>query len=545
MRLQPKRILHRLGFFEAVLAFGLFLSSAKAATLASNGSSADVQAKINAATDGDTVTIPVGTFTWTSSVRVTKAVYLKGLGTAGKILGRSATAVAVGTGTKTFTVDAGLDITAGQTLRIWKTGGDINPSTAASLGTWPWVEGTVTSYTGTSLVMNITSTNGSGTVRPWHITTPATTTIVNNVGSPGNLIEVAGPFSRSAEISNIRFEHGTGTGEYIILNPTGYPTLVHDCFFTIHGAGGCIYSRTNQGVVWNTYFVDRNWTRAPLAFKHKFYNTNASWETASTMGTEDTTGTSNFYFEDCWFVGFLNATDFDDNSRAVIRRSFFDHSGIGTHGADTGDPAIGVRHYEVYDNVFYFDNIGTETIPLTWWFYLRGGTGVIYNNTLPAISSGQWGTPLMINMTIQNLGRQGSANGFGCWGYNNPGSQYPAPRQIGRGNSDGTASNTDPKGLTVMGNLEPLYVWGNTTTPLMGVTDYRYNDTGACPCSSQTDFLAKQDDAADYIVAGRDYYNNGTAKPGWSRPPSGHPAAYPHSLRGAPRFVEIQVAVVP
>lgn len=489
-----------------------------------NGSNADVQAKINLASESDIVEIPVGTFTWTSGVLINKGIHLRGTG-AGKILGRSVSQVTIGLGLKTFTVNAGLAITAGQTLRIWKTGGGIDPNSGSPLGTAPWVEGTVNSYSGTTLEMNITSSSGSGTLRPWHITTPATTTIVHNVGSAADLIAVSGTFSRSAEISGIRFEPGTGAGINLTLNPSGYPTMVHDCFFTIRGSGGSILARTNQGLVWNCYFVDRNWSRAPLAFQHKFYPMTTSWTTASTMGAADTTGAANFYFEDCWFVGFLNSTDFDDNSRTVMRKCHFDHSGVGTHGADTGDPAIGVRHYENYDNIFYFDVIGTETIPLVWWFYLRGGTGVIADNVMPNLSSSQWGSKLGVNMTIQNLGRVGSANGFGCWGFGIAGLQYPAPRQIGRGNPDGTAGNIDPKGIAPVGNLEPLYIWGNTGGFTVGTTDFGW-DGGVSSCGiSAADFASKVDPVSSYVVAGRDYYNNGTAKPGYAK------KTYPHPMR--------------
>ena len=47
----------------------------------SNGSASDVQAKINNATNGDTVTVPAGSFTWTTTVRISgKAITLQGAG---------------------------------------------------------------------------------------------------------------------------------------------------------------------------------------------------------------------------------------------------------------------------------------------------------------------------------------------------------------------------------------------------------------------------------------------------------------------------------
>ncbi len=58
----------------------LFVSStALGTTYNSNGSQADVQAKVNLCVDGDTVTLPSGTFTWTSSVTVPgKAITIQG-----------------------------------------------------------------------------------------------------------------------------------------------------------------------------------------------------------------------------------------------------------------------------------------------------------------------------------------------------------------------------------------------------------------------------------------------------------------------------------
>jgi hypothetical protein len=57
-----------------------FLSSVGATTYNSDGSQADVQAKINLAADGDTVTLPSGSFTWTTTVTNTKSLTISGAG---------------------------------------------------------------------------------------------------------------------------------------------------------------------------------------------------------------------------------------------------------------------------------------------------------------------------------------------------------------------------------------------------------------------------------------------------------------------------------
>lgn len=72
----------------------------------------------------------------------------------------SSSSVLIGTGSKTFTVAAGLGFVIGMTLRI------ANSSTN-------YMTGEVTSYSGTTLVMNITSVAGSGTLASWNISMAA------------------------------------------------------------------------------------------------------------------------------------------------------------------------------------------------------------------------------------------------------------------------------------------------------------------------------------------------------------------------------------
>jgi hypothetical protein len=70
-------------WIAAFTLWALISLPAQAATYASNGSVADVQAKINSAANGDTVTIPSGTFDWGSSngaVTTNKPVTLQGAG---------------------------------------------------------------------------------------------------------------------------------------------------------------------------------------------------------------------------------------------------------------------------------------------------------------------------------------------------------------------------------------------------------------------------------------------------------------------------------
>src|SRR5438046_2030231 len=66
-----------------VLLFILIMSGFSAARCSatvydSDGSEASVEARIRSAADGDIVTLPAGTFSWTSRLEITKGITLKG-----------------------------------------------------------------------------------------------------------------------------------------------------------------------------------------------------------------------------------------------------------------------------------------------------------------------------------------------------------------------------------------------------------------------------------------------------------------------------------
>jgi len=64
----------------------------------SDGSAANVQALHNAVLNGDTITLPVGSFTWPTPVTISKAIKLQGTGS-GRIIGWSRNSQTFGTGT--------------------------------------------------------------------------------------------------------------------------------------------------------------------------------------------------------------------------------------------------------------------------------------------------------------------------------------------------------------------------------------------------------------------------------------------------------------
>lgn len=91
--------------------------------------------------------------------------------------GTSTTSIAIGTGSKAFTTQSGLAYTNGARVRA---------SSAAD--TTNWMEGLAT-YSGTSLTVTVTKTNGSGTHADWNL---------NVVGEPG-----AGDLTSANNLSDV------------------------------------------------------------------------------------------------------------------------------------------------------------------------------------------------------------------------------------------------------------------------------------------------------------------------------------------------------
>jgi PKD repeat protein len=456
----------------------------------SNGSFPDTQAAVTLASDGYTIRIPAGSFTWSSGLIIAgKGITIQGEG-AGSLVGDSTTSLSVGTGTKVFTTQAGLDLQAGQTMRaIYTPNGGI------------YMEGKVVSYSGTRLELNITSKAGTGTFAFWVLSTVASTSIINGSGNAA-LFDITEAPGRSVELKGVCCLPGSSSGNFVNLHGItgGKPTLIHHCRFS---AGGlmlrCIQVEPNRGIIFNSSF-DAGFSSGGgggngnnnEGIGFKWEELTPSWSTPPTMGANDATGLNNFYVEDCYFAGmYLQCMDFDDNSRTVIRHCTFNNSGLVSHGQETS--AYGLRHFELYNNKFIFNDVGVDTYNVNEWLYLRGGTGCIFSNEMPAITSQQWSTKPSLNLTVQALRR---STGIGCI------TNYPAPRQVGQG-FDGTNAVTDP-----------LYIWNNTgsgnyNTP--AISDFQPDQCG----NGQL--------ATNYIQANRDYFI--APRPGYA------PYVYPHPLR--------------
>lgn len=532
--------------FTLTVFFALFLGAlagtcSEAQTInAASCNTSDVQNAINSAPEGGTVNIPAGTCTWTTGVTISgKGITLTGAGSS-RVVAISSNQLSIATGTQSLTVQGTNvssptpTITTGETLEIQELGTETN-----------FMEGTVSSFDPTSgaLTLNVTSTGGScgsnslSNCSRWILSTPATTTIVSADTSNTPLFNVSEDTSFHTNICCFTVTNSTGNANVFHLNYTsgGQAVLLHDCRISESsnngpppsGNGAMIMTNTNRGVIWNCSFDEYPYSVSSLSAIYMADAANVtgnSWTSPSNMGSLDSNGQGKLYVEsnDFHAIGFAVAPD--DNARVAVRYNMFNNSSaVGTHGADSSP--YGSRYFEFYNNVGVFNGYSNgTTFNINGWLYIRGGTAVIYNNTLPALVSQDYGTKTDVGLTVMNLQR--SAGPDPCWGAGTSnGADYHAPRQVGYGYVTGKGTANDPAdgvnnsstdSVTYVGDSEPIYIWGNSRTPM----NVYIGDFGGTECSNP-------DSSSNYIVQNRDYFNDTTAKPGWS------PYTYPHPLRNS------------
>jgi len=126
----------------------------------------------------------------------------------------STTSLLIAVASKTFTTQAGLDIYPGAFIRA------VSAADAAN-----YMEGDVTSYTGTTLIVNVTAIGGAGTLADWEISHGAPCLVTPNVNSFDFDLYVNG----DAYVRPIITVTGPFTGPLILTNNTnGYSWMYND-----------------------------------------------------------------------------------------------------------------------------------------------------------------------------------------------------------------------------------------------------------------------------------------------------------------------------
>jgi hypothetical protein len=335
-------------------------------------------------------------------------------------------------------------------------------------------------------------------------------TILDRVPDGTYMVEVTESTAGHIEVMNLTFDsrgmsHGSGWPTFhvsITGAAGGQAVLIHDNTHLFASGGGvnAYHSSVNRGVIYqNTITADM--PPAPMyrntfsAIRCKNPADQAGWESPSTMGTLDTTGEKNLYFEDNTIRMLHEGTDFDDACRIVFRHNTLDNTSVQSHGWDSSP--LGSRQVEVYGNTFLFGETDANGIQVNigQLIHMRGGgVWVIHNNIIPDANTGSnWGNPAEMNIQLYGLRSNICYNG-----------SYPMPRQHGLGHNGSSYIS------------EPIYIWGNMqpggglATPNPAVSDIG-------------DQCGNNRFTSEFVKLNRDYFLS--AKPGYT------PYPYPHPLR--------------
>jgi len=354
-------------------------------------------------------------------------------------------------------------------------------------------------------------------------------TIIERTYKGGDMLLLNASPNGNVEVSGIHFEDPYADSEVNwsfcldVVQLSGLPVLIHDCSFVGLSKNGYNYLVRfvgNGGVVWNCSFASKGDMLGGITFVNTS-TTSAPWNQPDSMGAGpdstglnlgDPTGTLDTYVENCLFQDMdVAGTNFDDNSRAVVRYCTLNNASLTSHGQETS--IWGTRHWEIYNDTFNYStggkSYGGEKYPLNMntWFLVRGGTGVITKNAMDDIPYNKFGSAL----TVFSITRKDS---IPCQ------TAYPAAHQTGQGWS---AVSTSSYGNPVVSKdgtgaiPDPIFVWGNTGTETQ---DPGY--VGIYPF--MPDECHNGQKIGTYLQEGRDYFVN-EARPGWT------PYTYPHPLR--------------
>jgi hypothetical protein len=367
----------------------------------------------------------------------------------------------------------------------------------------------------------------------------ATGVRINNYNSSGDMIRATSDAKGDINLYWLNIvqvaNNGGGVGFAISADrddASPYTVVIHDCNFNGSNVFNYAVQVVANGIVfWNDVFIgDGTNGIGGISFVCDKYDY-AGWNTPDTFGINDKTGLENSYVENCSFYDSpIACVNCDDNSRVVIRHCKISNATISGHGQETS--IYGAREWEIYDNTFIYSSSGqgpsgaTYPVNMNSWVFVRGGTGVVANNSMENIPFNKIG--IMLNVFSITRGMSDGAGGTFC-----P-LAYPAPRQTGWSWS-GTSNREwgigdDTNANRLVGNsspglfgadgigavLDPVYIWGNTGTETTG-PDYVGTQT------YEPNNCGHDNQIATYLKEGRDYYVN-VAKPDWS------PFTYPHPL---------------
>ena len=342
----------------------------------------------------------------------------------------------------------------------------------------------------TVIVDNVSKTSGA-----------ANTVLLSIKGALGKTFRLTGmTFRGMAQDAN---EYNKGT---IYIYGNAHKFRLDHLKFDKPGTAAVRYAGDLWGVVDHNYFDLSNHKQGNIVWDVGYGD--ESFASPLALGTDRAV-----YIEDNTFIGSGIAGAGPVNSfgggRFVFRYNTIMNDVLSTHGTETGGRYRSVRSYEIYNNAF------TTNYLLFTAIFLRGGTGVIFNNTCGGMG-GPTGYLSLYRMdnyrtTDPRINTFGICDGRNPWDGNNDPTGYPCLDQLGRGEGDllqgDKPLNSVTRAVTWPHQFsEPLYAWNNAWSPVPNNPGSLFNNS-----------------APAVIQQGRDFFD-GQRKPGYA------PYTYPHPL---------------
>ena len=276
---------------------------------------------------------------------------------------------------------------------------------------------------------------------------------------------------------NSRVTGFTLTGGYIIADGDGWRVdHVKLVGTTVGGLAEGVFAwglRPNTpggptGLIDNVTFMD---TRVVVfGYPDNPEKSSSTWSSPLGLGDANAVYVENSTFN---FNGQPNVIDCNYGGRFVFRNNTVNNSSIDAHSVQGWNR--GCRRWEVYNNTIRL--VGGYFTPM----FIRGGTGVIFNNTI----TGPWSEPYISFDNVRSFENRpewfpvsptapGVCNGSSSWDGNQASNGWPCRDQIGRG-GDVTAWTA---GTPYVGQAAtPAYIWNNTINGNTATVNIR-NGTG-------------------------------------------------------------------
>jgi hypothetical protein len=333
------------------------------------------------------------------------------------------------------------------------------------------------------------------------------TVLVDNVsGVPMLEFNVIGT-NKSWRLTGIEFRGGSVSKEWnfmLKMSGNSHSLQIDNCRFFSWATNSRAIGLFGdlRGVIYSNDFNNGNKFNQALLVNHSNWNGysygDGSWADDDNLGSSKFIFIENNIFSGPSRVAYAGMIDCYGGARVVLRYNTINNDFMASHGTESTQRTRGLRAFEVYNNTF--NHTGGA------WFtaiYIRGGTGVVYNNTAKTSSGSEFSRMALFANYRSN-------SSFPPWGQCNGSSRfdqnagspagYACIDQPGRGKGN-LISGDNPSPAYPNQVSAPIYVWGNKG-------------------------FSQREAASDsgHVAENRDYFIN-VPKPGYSA------FEYPHPLR--------------